>query len=372
MTSESTPATCGSGCDFVMIDKKIKHARRNAQATAKEERYALFRTHLLTWYQSNARVLPWRQTRDPYAIWVSEVMLQQTRVDTVVPYYAKFLERFPTVQVLADASLDRVLERWSGLGYYRRARMLHQGAQHVADVHEGEVPRTTDELKQVPGIGDYTAGAIASIAYGVKAPLVDGNVHRVLARLFGLADAEPIARKRAWLLAAELVPGGAPGDFNQALMELGATVCTPAKASCAACPVASHCEALRLGKVSSWPVPKIKKAVPVVETNAYVVVDSEGRVLLAQRPLDGRFGGLWEPPTLDEAPAWARSLQNAGRIKHILTHERMQVSVFVGKAKSRGLPMLKAYTSTAFVSNDALGKYALSKLAKKILGAAKF
>jgi A/G-specific adenine glycosylase len=355
-----------------MIDKNIKHAKTHAQAPAKPERYALFRKDLLAWYHANARVLPWRQTQDPYAIWVSEVMLQQTRVDTVIPYYAKFLESFPSVQVLADAHLDRVLERWSGLGYYRRARMLHQGAKHVADLHDGSVPRTTDALKQVPGIGDYTAGAIASIAYGVKAPLVDGNVHRVLARVFGLADAEPIARKRAWVLAAELVPESAPGDFNQALMELGATVCTPAKPLCADCPVASHCEALRLGKVSAWPVPKIKKAVPLVETNAYVVVDPEGRVLLAQRPLNGRFGGLWEPPTLDEAPAWARSLQSAGRITHILTHERMQVSVLVGKAKSRGLPMLKAYTYTAFVSNDALKKYALSKLAKKILAAAEF
>jgi A/G-specific adenine glycosylase len=353
-----------------MTAKKNKHAKTNAQGAANQDRHARFRQQLLTWYHANARVLPWRQTQDPYAIWVSEVMLQQTRVDTVIPYYAKFLKSFPSVQMLADAHLDRVLERWSGLGYYRRARMLHQGAKHVADVHNGAVPQTTEELKRVPGIGEYTAGAIASIAYGTRAPLVDGNVHRVLARIFGLADAEPIARKRAWVLAADLVPESAPGDFNQALMELGATVCTPSKPSCTRCPVATLCDALRLDKVSAWPVPKVKKSVPLVETNAYVVANAAGHVLLAQRPLDGRFGGLWEPPTLGEPPSWAHSLKEAGTITHILTHERMRVHVFSGEAKSRGLPMLKAYVSVAFVSNAALRTYALSKLAKKILAAA--
>src|SRR5438477_1446956 len=204
---------------------------------------AFIARRLRAWFRRRARALPWRRTRDPYAIWVSEIMLQQTRVQTVIPYWERWMSRFPTVAALAHAPLDDVLAAWAGLGYYSRARNLHAGAQTVASKFAGALPARASELRAVPGIGPYTAGAIASIAFGEKAPLVDGNVARVLARVYGIAeDIKSSAGQRAlWARAGELMAAlpasAAPGDLNQGLMELGATICAPAAPRCLTCPL---------------------------------------------------------------------------------------------------------------------------------------
>ena len=214
------------------------------------------RAALLAWYRAERRDLPWRRTRDPYAIWVSETMLQQTRVEAVIPYYERFLARFPTVGALATADLDDVLSAWAGLGYYSRARNLKRAAEQVVADHAGCLPAAPDALRELPGIGRYTAGAIASIAFDRPAPIVDGNVARVLARLHGLR--EPIeqsaVRARLWAEAERLADGPAPGDLNQALMELGARICVPGTPRCDACPVSPFCDARRAGDAASLPV----------------------------------------------------------------------------------------------------------------------
>src|ERR1035438_6680659 len=198
----------------------------------------VFRRDLLHWYRRHHRQLPWRATRDPYRIWVSEIMLQQTRVETVLPYYARWLRAFPTVHALAQAKDDRVLKLWEGLGYYSRARNLHRAARIVVREYDGKLPRTANGLRQLPGIGRYTAGAIASIAFGERVPLVDGNVARVFARIFAITTnvKAPRTMDKLWQLAEQLIPDRDPGDFNQALMELGALVCTPKNPRCDAWP----------------------------------------------------------------------------------------------------------------------------------------
>jgi A/G-specific adenine glycosylase len=301
---------------------------------------------LLAWFDREKRDLPWRKTKDPYAIWTSEIMLQQTRVETVVPYFQRFLEAFPTVTALAEAPLDRVLGRWAGLGYYRRARMLHEAAQRVVTEHGGDVPKTAAELSRLPGVGAYTAGAIASIAYDERAPLVDGNVARVFARLFGIEEdvRRSACAARAWGLAAALVPAVRPGDFNQALMELGATVCTPREPRCGTCPVAAHCVARREGRVHALPL-VTRKAAALVERRTALVLRAGGRVLLARRVRDGAFGGMWEPPSVVRRASDAATLRallhmvglrkrdvegglvHAGEVVHVLTHRRLEVEV---------------------------------------------
>lgn len=261
-----------------------------------------FRRDLLAFFDDRARALPWRETSDPYAIWISEVMAQQTRVDTVVPYYERWLERFPTVEALAAAPLDDVLKVWEGLGYYSRARNLHRAAGVVAERHGGRVPDTAEGLMALPGIGRYTAGAIASIAFQRPVPAVDGNVRRVYARL---ADdpAPPAAAVTRW--AADVVDPSRPGDFNQALMELGAVVCTPRNPECGACPVAEHCRARVAGTVDRRPAPK-KRAAVRRETRAVgVFLRTDGlprRVLLRKRPSRGLLAGLWEFPSAVVGP----------------------------------------------------------------------
>src|SRR6185503_9991928 len=210
---------------------------------------------LVGWYRGARRDLPWRRTRDPYAIWVSEVMLQQTRVTVVVPYWQRWMARFPSPAALAGAPLDDVLAAWSGLGYYGRARNLHRGAREVVARYGGRLPDSAGELRTLPGIGRYTAGAIASMAFDRQEPLVDGNVARVLARVFAVEEDVKSAagQNRLWQLAADLVPSEAPGDFNQALMELGATLCAPAAPRCAGCPLAADCRAHREGRTDELP-----------------------------------------------------------------------------------------------------------------------
>src|SRR5690349_6148043 len=245
---------------------------------------AHFSFRLLEWYRAHRRDLPWRRTRDAYGIWVSEVMLQQTRVAVVVPYWERWMERFPGAAELAAAPLDDVLACWSGLGYYGRARNLHAGAREVVARYGGRVPGEAAELRTLPGVGRYTAGAIASIAFGRREPLVDGNVARVLARVYAVEEdvKSTAGQKRLWQLAGELVPDEAPGDFNQALMELGATVCTPAP-RCEACPVAEACAARAAGRERELPVVGARAAdadKPLLRTVA-AWMERRGRLLLA-------------------------------------------------------------------------------------------
>jgi A/G-specific adenine glycosylase len=255
------------------------------------------RKALLVWYHAHRRDLPWRRTRDPYAIWISELMLQQTRVETVIPYYHRFLERFPTLSALADAPLDDVLGQWAGLGYYSRARNLHKAAQMVLREHAGVLPSEAAELLELPGIGRYTAGAVASIAYDRPEPVVDGNVIRVLTRLHGIEDdvSLPATVRRLWDDAGQLVRGPEPGALNQALMELGATLCTPRNPRCLACPVARQCVATQELDPERLPLKTKKlKRRSVDAVGAFFL--RRGKALAVQRPPRGLMGGMWELP----------------------------------------------------------------------------
>lgn len=293
-----------------------------ARLTASDAVPAL-RARLLSQYDREARDLPWRGETDPYRIWVSEVMLQQTRVETVTRYYEAWLQQFPDVATLADASEDRVMKAWEGLGYYRRARSLHRAASVVRDRHGGSLPPDPESLLGLPGVGVYTAGAIASIAFGVVTPAVDGNVRRVLARLFD----EPAPTDR-WLQerASELVDPDRPGDWNQALMELGATVCVPRAPRCDRCPIAQLCLARAAGTEKERPVPGQKARVRAVRIPVAVLVWG-GRVLLCRRPSEGLLGGMWAFPE-GEGPEVAEQIGAAvsGRgvaldpVRHRFTH----------------------------------------------------
>jgi len=256
-----------------------------------------FRNGLLAWYDTNRRDLPWRATRDPYAVWVSEVMLQQTQVSRVVDYWPRFLERFPTVAALAQAAPDDVLGLWSGLGYYRRARLLHEAAREVVDSCGGTVPSSAAELRELPGMGEYTAAAVASIAFGEAVPVIDANVARVLARVLAIEGDVTRGDGRRALRedAARLLDRDRPGDYNQAVMELGALVCTPASPHCEPCPVAAHCRAVSIGDPTAFPkAAAAPRTVALFETAAVIV--SGGRVLLERGSGRGWWEGLWTLP----------------------------------------------------------------------------
>lgn len=345
-----------------------------------EAQRARIRRDLLAWYAASRRDLPWRRTRDPWAIWVSEIMLQQTRVATVVPYFERFMARFPTPLALAEATEDQVLAAWSGLGYYRRARMLHAGARKVA--LSAEMPTDRDGLLELPGVGRYTAGAIASIAYGQPVGLVDGNVARVLARVFAIdEDIARGGRRIAEELADELVPSDEPGAFNQALMELGATVCTPRAPACGACPIAPTCRARAEGRVETLPVVAQKKA-PKTERLQALVATLSGRVLLARRRSTGRFGGLWEPPIAEGGARAKRDLYarvpvrrplQKGSVTHVLSHRRLTVAVSVGElaADASRLDLPGTYERGALFDEEALERLGVSALTRKILALAR-
>jgi A/G-specific adenine glycosylase len=261
------------------------------------------RTKLLRWFERSARDLPWRRTGDPYAVWISEIMLQQTQVATVVPYFERFMAAFPTVADLAHADLERVLKLWEGLGYYSRARSLHGAAQKIVEEHGGRVPNTLEGLLSLPGVGRYTAGAILSIAFHQAAPILDGNVKRVLSRLFAIS-LDPAARETEellWSLSASLVPTGKANPFNQGLMELGAMICTPRDPGCLVCPLRNLCIAGKTGDPEAFPVRREKKKIPRVERVAAVIQRKE-EILVRQRPAKGLLGGLWEFPGWEAAP----------------------------------------------------------------------
>lgn len=252
---------------------------------------------LITWYERAARLLPWRGHPDPYAIWVSEIMLQQTRVDTVIPYFERWMARFPSLADLAAAPEQDVLQLWEGLGYYSRARNLHKAARQVMTEFDGQIPAQRDLLEKLPGIGKYTAGAIASIAFGLDEAALDGNIRRVLARLFNvdIPARSPEGERRLWKLAHENIPTGRARDYNQALMDLGATICLPQNPTCLLCPLAEDCQARALGLQDERPILPEKRAVPHY-TVAAAVIQRESQVLIARRPQEGLLGGMWEFP----------------------------------------------------------------------------
>lgn len=253
---------------------------------------------LVDWYARHKRDLPWRHTQDPYRIWVAEVMLQQTRVETVLPYYSRFLARFPTIQVLATAHVDDVLKAWEGLGYYARARNLHAAARQIADELGGRLPQSRDGLRSLPGIGRYTAAALASIAFGQDVIALDGNLTRILCRLFSVDDdpSRPGTERMLEDLAQTMAPAGSSSDFNQALMDLGATVCLPSKPRCLLCPLMGDCRAQVEGIQDKLPIRASRSFHPHRDVTAGIIWDASGRFLISQRPYESLLGGLWEFP----------------------------------------------------------------------------
>lgn len=305
-----------------------------------------FATLLLDWYDIHARQLPWRGIHNAYCTWVSETMLQQTRVETVLAYYGRFIRRFPTVEALAAAPIDEVLKLWEGLGYYRRARNLHKGAQQVTAMG-GQLPQTVAELKKISGIGDYTAGAIASIAYDQPVPAVDGNVIRVVSRVRGIREnvGIPSVKRRIAQEAAALVPASRPGDFNQAMMDLGATVCVPGTPACENCPVSALCNACQEGDQEDIPDLPRKNPPRVIDYDLCVIFSDEG-VLMRQRT-ETMLQGLWVFPMLEEhhtakqLPALIKrrllpveNIQPAGEAKHVFTHQIWQMKLYTMRTSS--------------------------------------
>ena len=327
-------------------------------------------TALLSHFDRTRRAMPWRETSEPYAIWVSEVMLQQTRVDAVIPYWERWMARFPTVADLADADLDEVLVHWQGLGYYSRARNLHRAARLVRERHGGVLPGEPEALRRLPGVGEYTAGAVASIAFGHRVPAVDGNVRRVLSRLHDLEDPGAAELRR---LADALVPADRPGDFNQALMELGATVCTPRSPRCEACPIAEWCRARSLGVQEDRPRPGRRAAVPEEAVETAVVFRADGATLLVRRPDHGLLGGLWEPPGEHRPPGVQAVIDDADPgpplppVTHAFTHKRVTYHPRIHRTDGAGLA---DHPDIAWVAPDELHERAMPVAQRRIVRAA--
>jgi A/G-specific adenine glycosylase len=345
---------------------------------AHRRRIRRLRASLLRWYRANRRDLPWRRSRDPYAIWISETMLQQTRVETVIPYYERFLARFPSVDVLADADEDDVFSAWAGLGYYSRARNLHRASKQIANEHGGQLPRSAEALRALPGIGRYTAGALASIAFDAPEPIVDGNVVRVLTRLHGIREdtASRAVMDRLWHEAALFARGESPGDLNQALMELGALVCTPRAPRCPACPLVRSCDAHERGDAERLPI-KTKKTKQLPIEAVCAAIERRGKLLATRRPDKGLMAGMWELAGGDLLPGEApeegfhRALRErtglsvkrteaVGEVGHAFTHRTLRLHVFrcgppTGRIRLAG-PSDHRWVSRAELERLALGK----------------
>ncbi len=348
---------------------------------------------LLDWISGARRDLPWRRRRDPYAVWISEMMLQQTRVATVIPYFEKWLQRFPDTATLASAPLGDVLKAWEGLGYYSRARSLHRTAQEVVKRHGGEIPGEKDVLLALPGIGRYTAGAILSLAFGQVEPVLDGNVRRVFCRVYDIS-ADPHERETEeilWKLAAELVeaaPAGAAGDLNEAIMELGALICTARQPTCTACPLIEVCLAYAHGTVVERPTKRRKTPLPHYDVVAGVIRDTRARLLLIQRQPSGLLGGLWGFPggKLQENEALSAGLvrgirEQVGievmpgsaitRIAHAYTHFRITLHAFRCEAATEDAHPLRC-AAIAWVAPAELSEYAFPVTDRKVIEALGF
>jgi A/G-specific adenine glycosylase len=355
-----------------------------------EERITMpapFAPRLLQWYDRHAADLPWRADSDPYRVWLSEIMLQQTQVETVKPYYRRFLGTYPSVAALAAAPLADVLKLWEGLGYYSRARHLHQTAQIVAQQMNGQFPATADDLRKLPGIGRYTAGAIASIAFGQAVPVLDGNVIRVFARLTDLADdvTQPTTQAKLWELAESWLPAERAGDYNQALMELGRTICKPRHPLCAQCPLQTDCRAYANGTQAERPVKAKKAPTPHYDVTAGIIWNDTGQVLIAQRPPDGLLGNLWEFPGGKREPG--ESLPDCLRrelreelgievevgelfvvVQHGFTHFRITLHAFTCRYLN-GEPQRLGVQAWAWVTPDELSAYAFGKADREVIRA---
>jgi A/G-specific adenine glycosylase len=323
-------------------------------------------------HRRHARPLPWRAARDPYAIWVCEIMAQQTRLATVIPYWERWLAHFPDVRALAAADQGDVLALWAGLGYYARARSLHRAARLVVERHAGQLPDDLDLLLALPGIGRYTAGAIASIAFGRRAPVVDGNVGRVFARLFAIEDdlRAPKTQKRLWALAESLVPDGADaGAFNEGLMDLGATICTPKTPACLACPLADDCLARRAGRQADLPVLSRRAPTPERTVELAFVTRADHTLLAGRRLESGLFGGLWELPEAHTLPVTL----GAPLAEHLqkLTHRTFRYLVRHATLRRGADPMPAApYEELRWLSPEALLQLGVSSATKALLATA--
>ncbi len=339
---------------------------------------------LLGWYAANRRDLPWRRRQDPYAIWVAEVMLQQTRVETAIPYYERFMARFPTLQDLAAAPLEEVLKAWEGLGYYARARHLHRAARLLMEKHNGSFPQTIAAWRRLPGVGPYTAAAVLSIAFGKDLLALDGNAARVLVRLFAIEEdpRRPTGRRRLQALGERLLPPGRAGDFNQALMDLGATLCTPKAPRCSECPIRAFCAAFHHGKPEAFPVRGPRRSLPHYDVTAGVIQDGE-RVLIAQRPPEGMLGGLWEFPggkvepgesleeclrreLREELGIEVEVLEPMMTIRHAYTHMRITLHVFRCRWIG-GTPQPIGCSDARWVRVDELDRYPFPNTDRQIV-----
>lgn len=337
---------------------------------------------LLAWYDRHRRALPWRAAAgakaDPYRVWASEIMLQQTTVAAVKPYYERFMARFATVQALAAAPSEEVMQAWAGLGYYSRARNLHACAKAVVEQHGGLFPDTEEALRALPGIGAYTAGAVAAIAFDRPAAAVDGNVERVMTRLFAIEAELPGARPLVRDKVLAMLPPGRPGDFAQALMDLGATICTPRNPACGLCPWREPCVARAEGTQESFPRKAKKKAGATRYGAAFVLTRTDGAVLLRTRPAKGLLGGMAEVPTSEwradyelngaaqDAPVPLRWTQEAEPVRHVFTHFPLELTVFTGAVP----PGTQAPAGMRFTPLERLGQEPLSGVMVKVLAAA--
>ena len=339
-------------------------------------------SRLLAWYDRHRRTLPWRALpgakTEPYLVWLSEIMLQQTTVATVGDYFRKFVARWPTVQALAAAPIDDVLSAWAGLGYYARARNLHACARTVAELHDGRFPDTEDALRALPGIGPYTAAAIRAIAFDQPASAVDGNVERVIARLFAIRTPLPDAKPEIQARAASLVPQQRAGDYAQAMMDLGATVCTPRSPRCVICPLMKTCKARKEGIAEELPARAPKAQKPTRRGLAFVLANRDGAILLRKRPAKGLLGGMDEVPSspwregklviadaLNEAPVPARWKVLEGGVRHTFTHFHLELAV--ARATATTSRLAKLAPGSAWVEIDKLDERALPTVMRKVI-----
>lgn len=350
----------------------------------RKDKQTALRRVLLGWFAREARDLPWRRTRDAYHIWLSEIMLQQTRVEAVIPYYERFLKAFPTVEDLAVASEDAVLKAWEGLGYYSRARNLHRAAKIIVRERGGQWPESAAQWEQLPGIGPYTAGAIASIALCLAEPAVDGNVMRVLSRIFGVQESidGPAGKERIWSIATDLLPRRQAGAFNQALMDLGARICIPRRPRCTLCPAARWCEAYERGIQDQLPVRRSKKVIP--HHNIVVaVIRRGGRYLIGRRPSQGLLGGLWEFPggkiepgetheqalvreVEEETGLTVRVGEKIATVEHAYSHFAVTLHVY-GCEVEAGRAHAHYHSELKWVVRGGLSRYAFPAANRKFL-----